>query len=126
MTVLYLDADGCRVNDEVYRVAARYKLDVFVVSSNWLRTPQELRIIPVVVEGGPSAADRWIADRAKGDDVVITADIPLAERVLRRGVRAVHPDGRLFAVDNGGGAQAPRGFLQALEETVVKAQRASK
>jgi uncharacterized protein YaiI (UPF0178 family) len=63
MTILYIDADACPVKDEIYRVAARYGVPAFVVSNSWMRVRQEGAITPVVVDGGPDAADNWIAER---------------------------------------------------------------
>jgi hypothetical protein len=148
MTSLYIDADACPVKDEVYRVADRYGLKVFVVSNSWIRTPQNPRITSVVVDEGPDVADDWIAERAGPADVAITADIPLAQRVLAAGAQAVHPTGRMFTTDNIGAALASRAigehlrsvgeitggpkpfaaadrskFLQALDNAVVKARR---
>ena len=148
MTVLYIDADACPVKEEIYRVAGRYGLAVFVVSNSWIRTPADPRITLVVVDEGPDVADDWIAARAGLGDVVVTADIPLAQRGLEVGAQAVHPTGRPFTADNIGGALASRAigehlrsmgqitggprafapadrsrFLQALDAAVVKAQR---
>jgi uncharacterized protein len=148
MTDLYIDADACPVKDEVYRVADRYGLKVFVVSNSWIRTPASPRIVQVVVDAGPDVADDWIAERAGPADVVITADIPLAQRSLAAGAQVVHPTGRLFTIDNIGAALASRAigehlrsvgeitggpkpfaaadkskFLQALDNAVVKARR---
>src|ERR1700756_2071597 len=148
MTTLYIDADACPVKDEVYRVADRYRLAVFVVSNSWIRTPSNPRITSVVVEEGPDVADDWIAERAGAADVVITADIPLAGRVLAAGAQALHPNGRVFTGDNIGGALASRAigehlrssgeitggpkpfspsdrsrFLQSLDAAVVRAKR---
>jgi uncharacterized protein YaiI (UPF0178 family) len=150
MTRLFVDADACPVKDEVYRVAARYGLETLVVSNSWIRTPREGRVTPVVVEAGPDIADDWIAERAGPGDVVITADIPLAGRVLKGGALALNPNGRPFTADNIGGALASRAvgehlrsfgeitggpapftpsdrsrFLQALDAAVVKARRIS-
>jgi uncharacterized protein YaiI (UPF0178 family) len=149
MTVLYVDADACPVKDEVYRVAGRYGLSVFVVCNSWIRTPADPKITLVVVEAGPDVADDWIAERAVAGDVVITADMPLAERALKAGAQALSPTGRPFTPDNIGGALASRAvgehlrsmgeitrgpkafapadrsrFLQALDAAVVKARRA--
>ncbi len=149
MTSLYIDADACPVKDEVYRVATRYGLEVFVVSNSWIRTPREGKVTSVVVEDGPDVADDWIAERAGRGDVVITADIPLADRALKAGAQALHPTGRVFTADSIGAALASRGigehlrsmgeatrgpkpfepadrsrFLQALDAAVVKARRA--
>jgi len=148
MTALYIDADACPVKDEVYRVADRYQLSVFVVSNSWIRTPQSPRVTSVVVDAGPDVADDWIADRAGPGDVVITADLPLAGRALKAGAQALHPTGKTFTADNIGGALAGREigehlrsmgeitggpkpfqavdrsrFLQALDTAVVKARR---
>ena len=148
MTTLYIDADACPVKDEVYRVAARYGVPVFVVSNSWMRVPQEGAITPVVVDGGPDAADNWIAERARTGDVVVTADIPLAGRALKAGAQAIHPAGRALTSDSIGGALASRmigehlrsigeitrgpkpftaadrsRFLQALDAAVARARR---
>jgi hypothetical protein len=148
MVALYIDADACPVKDEVYRVAVRYGAPVFVVSNSWIRTPPIKLVTSVVVDAGPDVADDWIAERADAASVVITADIPLADRVLKAGGQAIHPTGRAFTADNIGAALASRGvgehlrsmgeitggpkpftpadrskFLQALDTAVVKAQR---
>ena len=108
MTALYIDADACPVKDEVYRVAERYRLPVFVVSNSWIRVPRDARITPIVVDEGLDAADDWIAERAAAGDVVVTADIPLADRALKAGAQALHPTGRPFTPDSIGAALASR------------------
>ena len=148
MTSLYIDADACPVKDEIYRVGLRYRLPVFVVSNSWIRTPREGQVTSVVVEDGPDVADDWIAERATRGDIVITADIPLADRALKAGAQALHPTGRIFTPDSIGSALASREigehlrsmgeitrgpkplgpsdrsrFLQALDTAVVKARR---
>lgn len=148
MTIIYIDADACPVKDEVYKVAGRYQLQVFVVSNSWIRVPKDPLIEQVVVDAGPDIADDWIAEHAIPPDIVITADIPLADRVLKRGAQALHPNGKPFTADNIGGALASRGigehlrsmgeitggpkpfaaadrsrFLQALDQAVVRAKK---
>jgi len=150
MTILYVDADACPVKEEVYRVARRYGLQVFVVSNSWTRTPQERLITAVVVEEGPDVADDWIAERAGKGDVVITSDIPLADRALKAGAQAIRPNGQAFTPENIGSSLVSRAvgehlrsfgeitggprpfapadrsrFLQALDTAVVKARRAA-
>jgi uncharacterized protein YaiI (UPF0178 family) len=148
MTAIYIDADACPVKDEIYRVAARYSLAVFVVCNSWIRIPADPRITLAVVDDGPDVADDWIAERAGPGDIVVTADIPLAERALGRRAQALHPNGRLFTTDNIGGALASRAigehlramgeitggprpfapadrsrFLQSLDAAVTRARR---
>ena len=89
---IYLDADACPVKEEVYRVARRYEIKVYVVANSALRVPPDPLIELVVVKGGFDAADDWIAERVGVADIAVTADIPLADRCLRRGARTV-PEG---------------------------------
>jgi uncharacterized protein YaiI (UPF0178 family) len=146
---LFIDADACPVKDEVYRVGARYGLHVFVVSNSWINTPREKWIEQIVVDAGPDVADDWIAERAVTGDVVITADIPLADRCLKAGAQAIKSNGQFFTPDMIGSALAGRmvgehlrsigvatsgpppfgpkdrsNFLQALDQAVVRANRA--
>ena len=149
MVTLYIDADACPVKDEVYKVAVRYRLPVFVVSNSWIRTPALKLITQVVVDQGPDIADDWIAERADAGAIVITADIPLADRALKAGGQAIHPTGRIFTVDNIGAALSSRAvgehlrsmgeitggpkaftpadrskFLRSLDAAVTRARRA--
>jgi len=114
MVTLYIDADACPVKDEVYRVADRYRLAVFVVCNSWIRTPRHERISQIVVEDGPDVADDWIAERAGAGDIVVTADIPLADRALKAGAQAIHPTGRVFTADSIGSALASRSIGEHL------------
>src|SRR6195256_3306207 len=67
---IYVDADACPVKAEVYRVAERHGLKVFVVSNSPIAVPREPWIERVVVGAGMDAADDWIAERAGQGDVV--------------------------------------------------------
>ncbi|WP_339914343.1 YaiI/YqxD family protein [uncultured Brevundimonas sp.] len=147
-TRLFIDADACPVKDEVYRVAERYGLQVFVVSNGWINTRRAPWIEQVVVDAGPDIADDWIAERAVTGDIVITSDIPLADRCLKAGAQALKPNGQPFTPDSIGSALAGRlvgehmrsmglptsgpppfgpkdrsAFLQALDTAVVRARR---
>ena len=114
---IFIDADACPVKDEVYRVAQRYGLQVHVVANAFIQVPAHPRIARVVVEAGPDIADDWIAERVTPGDVVITNDIPLAERVLQAGGAPLSPTGRAFTVDSIGGAMAQRAILEQLRST---------
>ena len=83
MTSIYIDADACPVKSEIYRVAERYGLKVYVVSNSYLGVPRDPRVELVVVSDSFDAADNWIAERATAGDIVVTADIPLADRSRR-------------------------------------------
>ncbi len=113
---IYVDADACPVKEEVYRVARRYGIKVYVVANAPLRVPPEDLIELVVVKGGFDAADDWIAERVETGDIVITTDIPLADRCLRRGSRVLSPKGNEFTEDAIGDAVATRALLEMLRQ----------
>jgi uncharacterized protein YaiI (UPF0178 family) len=105
---IYLDADACPVKEQVYRVAARYGVPVAVVANAPLRLPPQAGLESVVVPGGPDAADDWIAGRARPGDLVLTADVPLAARVVEAGVRCLDFRGGEFTPARVGDALAAR------------------
>ncbi len=118
MTDIYVDADACPVRDEVYRVAARLGLKVFVVSngSRPILPSRDPKVSMITVGAGSDEADDWIAARVAGGDVCVTADIPLAARCLGRGAQAVSPTGKIWTANNIGTALAGREVSQHLRE----------
>ncbi len=121
MTVLYVDGDACPVREEVFRVATRLGLAVFVVAngSRPIRPPDNPLVTMVTVSEGADVADDWIAARMTEVDVCVTSDIPLAARCLERGGRALSPKGHAWTPDNIGQALAGRAIGQYLRETGV-------
>ncbi|HLA19969.1 MAG TPA: YaiI/YqxD family protein [Pseudolabrys sp.] len=110
----FVDADACPVKNEVYRVAERYGLKVYVVANSFMNVPRSDLIERVVVGGGPDVADDWIAERAGESDIVITADIPLAGRCVRNQATVIGPTGKPFTEDSIGMALATRNLLTDL------------
>jgi len=115
--MLYIDADGCPVKDEAYRVADRYGLEVKVVANAWLRLPDSPRIERVIVEDGLDRADDWIAGAIAEGDVLVTADLPLAGRAIKKGAVVVTPDGRRLTEATIGERLATRNLMTELRET---------
>lgn len=113
---VFVDADACPVKDEVYRVALRYGLNVTLVSNSWIRTPREDWLELVIVDPELDAADAWIIEQVVKDDIVITADIPLASECLKKGARVLGPRGRPFTEDSIGSALATRELLSQLRD----------
>jgi uncharacterized protein YaiI (UPF0178 family) len=111
---IYVDADACPVKAEIYRVAERYGLEVFVVANSYINVPRDPRIERVVVSDGFDAADNWIAERVGPDDVVVTADIPLADRSLKAGASVIGNTGIPFTTASIGMAMAHRELLSNL------------
>lgn len=114
--ILYVDADGCPVKQEVYRVATRHNLKVILAANSWMRVPNSDDVELVVVDDQFDAADDWIVEQAVEQDVVVTADIPLAARCLKKGARVLSPRGRVFTEDSIGEALANRDLLSHLRE----------
>ena len=145
---ILVDADACPVKEEIYKVAWRRGMPVTVVSNAPIRVPQHELIERVVVSDKFDAADDWIADQADAKTVVITGDILLADRCLKRGATVIGHNGKPFTSASIGGAIATRAimadlrsgagatggpapfaradrsrFLQALDEALVRLAR---
>jgi uncharacterized protein YaiI (UPF0178 family) len=113
---IFIDADGCPVKEEVYRVAQRYGLHVTVVANSRIRIPFGDRVKLVVVEGQFDAADDWIVEHVTADDIVVTGDIPLAARCLDREALVLGHRGDALTRDSIGEALANRALLAHIRE----------
>ena len=113
---IYVDADACPVKSEVYRVADRHGLPVFIVANSFMQVPRDPGVKLVVVSAGMDAADDWIAERAGAHDIVVTADVPLASRCIKAGASVVAPNGRPFTENSIGMALATRNLLQGIRD----------
>lgn len=114
MTKIYIDADACPVKDEVYRVAERYQLEVIVVANQYINIPMNSLFKMEVVTGSFDAADDWIVEQVENGDIVITADILLADRCVKKSARVLGHKGDEFTEDNVGSAVANRELMQNL------------
>jgi uncharacterized protein YaiI (UPF0178 family) len=148
---ILVDADACPVKDEVYKVAWRREVPVSVVSNSYMRVPAHPLIERVVVSDAFDAADDWIESQADAKAVVITGDILLADRCLKKGATVLGHNGKPFTQASIGGAIATRAimadlrvaadgigggpppfakadrsrFLQALDEALARLERSS-
>ena len=114
MLHIFVDADACPVKEEVYRVAGRYDLKVTLVAASPMRFPESSRITLVAVGEGLDAADDYVVDHVEPDDIVITADVHLAARALKKGAFVLGHKGKPFTDDNIGPALATRDLLSDL------------
>lgn len=115
---ILVDADACPVKAEVVKVAERLGILVILVSNGGMRPSRDPMIRNVVVSKEKAdAADDWIVENAKPNDVVITADIPLAARAVELGAHVLGPTGRPFTPETIGMAVAMRDLKQHLRET---------
>ena len=116
MTAIYIDADACPVKEEAVRVADRHKLTIYFVSNSYMRLPVGFDVRREVVNDSFDAADDWIAERAKTGDIVVTSDIPLADRCLKAGAAVIGPTGKPFTADGIGMALAMRELSRDLRD----------
>lgn len=114
MTTLYIDADACPVKPEAERVATRLRVPMVLVCNGGLRPPANPLVTLKIVAEGPDEADKWIADRCGPGDVVVTGDLPLADRCLKAGARVVTHDGEVLSLANIGPRLATRDLMADL------------
>ena len=116
MVEIYVDADACPVKQEIYRVATRHRLKVILVANSRMQVPDTASVELVLVDNQLDAADNWIAEHVKENDIVISGDIPLASRCLKKGTLVLSPRGKVFTEDSIGAALANRELLSHLRE----------
>ncbi len=114
MLHIVIDADSCPVKPEVYRVAERYHVPVTLVANAWMRTPKEEWIKLVVVGTDFDAADDRIVAIVQASDIVVTTDILLANRCLKKDAHAISPTGKRFTESNIGMAVATRELMNEM------------
>ncbi len=117
VTQIYIDADACPVKDEAMKVAERHGLVIHFVSNAYMRLPEHPLVRRVIVTDGPDVADDWIAERIGPGDIVVTQDIPLAARCLKKSAKAIGNTGKPFTDASIGMALAMRDLSQHLRET---------
>jgi uncharacterized protein YaiI (UPF0178 family) len=114
---IFVDADACPVKAEATRVAERLGLVITLVSNGGVRPSRDPMVRVVVVSAGADAADDWIVDNARANDIVLTADIPLASRAIDKGCHVLGFTGKPFTPASIGMALAMRDLKQHLRET---------
>jgi uncharacterized protein YaiI (UPF0178 family) len=112
--MIFVDADGCPVKDEIYKVAERFQVPVILVANKYMSIPLNPLFKMEVVSSGFDAADDWIVEQTTNKDLVITSDILLADRCLKKGSRVLGPKGVEFTEDNIGTSVANRELMQNL------------
>ena len=116
---ILIDADACPrdVKDLVFRASVRLKVEVVLVADRPVVIPKSPLVSMVVVPREMDSADRYIVKEARKEDLVITADLPLAAAVVEKGATALNPRGELYTVENVGEKLAMRDFLMSLRES---------
>ncbi|HYE85360.1 MAG TPA: YaiI/YqxD family protein [Vicinamibacterales bacterium] len=119
---IWVDADACPavIKEILFRAAERCRVQVTLVSNQWLRTSGSRYVRSIQVPGGPDVADDEIAARAQPGDLVVTQDIPLAARVIERGAVALNPRGERYTADTIAERLSLRNFMDELRGAGVQ------
>ena len=115
---IWIDADACPkdVKEIIYKTSFRLKLKVTLVANSYLSVPNSPLIRSIQVDQGADVADSYIVENLESNDIVITADIPLASLVIEKGALALNPRGELYTEDNIGERLAVRDFMKELRD----------
>jgi uncharacterized protein YaiI (UPF0178 family) len=113
---LWIDADACPqvIKEIVFRASERLNLPVLLVANKSLAKHHSRLVESVIVADGFDAADDYIAEQAAPEDLVVTADIPLAARIVAKGSMALDPRGDLYTEENVGERLAMRDLMMEL------------
>jgi len=115
---IWIDADACpRVIKEIaFRASERLEIPVCLVANTSLANHHSRLIDSVVVSEGFDVADDYIAEHAGPEDVVITADIPLAARIVAKGAVGIDPRGEFYTEENVGERLSMRDLMMELRD----------
>ena len=100
--IIWIDADACprAIKDIIIKAALRLQVKTVLVANQTITVPAHTLIRSIRVDKGPDVADQYIVDRCDHDDIVITADIPLADKVVSKGALALNPRGELYTEES--------------------------
>jgi len=119
---LWIDADACPrdAKELVYRAAIRLGVRTVFVANSPLSLPRSEHLSTVQVGRGADVADAYIEDTATRGDVAVTADVPLAAKLVKKGVEVIDPRGEPFTPDNVDDRLAMRDLMQGLRDSGVQ------
>jgi hypothetical protein len=115
---VWIDADSCpkAAKDQVVKFALKRRFEVLLVAGQAQVKPAYSCVRLIVVPSGPDAADDYLVEHALPGELVICSDVPLADRLVKKGVAALDPRGREFDERNMGDKLAVRNLFTELRE----------
>lgn len=118
---IWIDADACpkMIKDIIFKASIRLQIPLSLVANSYMAIPRESFISFVQVEKGADVADFYIVKNIKENDLVITADIPLAAQVVAKKAVAINPRGEIYTEENVGEKLSVRDFAQGLRNCGV-------
>ena len=119
---IWVDADACPnvVKEILFRAADRAKVHVTLVANQYIRTPPSPFLRSIQVEQGFDVADNYIVQECEVGDLVITADIPLADELITKGAHALNPRGALYTKDTIKQRLQMRDFMETMRSSGIQ------
>jgi uncharacterized protein YaiI (UPF0178 family) len=119
---IYIDADACprAIKEILFRASARANVPLILVANQWMAVPSSPLITIIQVAQGSDMADAKIVELCEANDLVVTADIPLAADVVKKGGFALNPRGELYDTNNIGGVLGMRDFMDSLRGSGIE------
>ncbi|UTV29018.1 YaiI/YqxD family protein [Photobacterium atrarenae] len=119
---IWVDADACPnvIKEILFRAANRVAIPVTLVANHFVRVPLSPHIKSIQVESGFDVADNYIVQQAEAGDLVITADIPLADELITKGAHALNPRGELYTKDTIKQRLQMRDFMETMRSSGVQ------
>jgi uncharacterized protein len=120
--IIYVDADACPtvIKDIIVRASLRLTVTTIFIANQAVKLPQSEYISMLIVEKGPDIADDKIAELASKDDLVISEDIPLADRVIEKDALVITTRGELYTKENIKQRLATRDLLNNLRDAGIE------
>jgi uncharacterized protein YaiI (UPF0178 family) len=117
-TKIWIDADACPkiIKETVYAVSNRLQLEVILVANSQMFIPISPLIKLIIVKQGADVADSYIVDHLSPNDIVITADIPLAAFVVEKSAIAINIRGELYTEENIRERLSMRDFMKEMRD----------
>lgn len=118
---VWVDADACPrdVKELLYRAAQRGRLRLTLVTNQYMTVPESPAIAKLHVRPGPDEADKRIAAEVAAREIVITADIPLADEIVQKGAFGLSPHGDIYDAETIGGIRAGRDLMAGLRDAGI-------
>ena len=117
--ILFIDGDAFPnlLKPIILRAIERLKIETYVVANKKINIGKSLHVSYIIVDQGADEADKKIVDMAKEGDLIITADIPLADKIISKNAHAIDHRGELYSVDNIKQYLAMRDLMEQIRES---------
>ena len=116
---IWIDADACPkvIKEHIFKIAGTKDIKVTLVANSHMWIPDSPLFNLIQVDQGADVADYYIVEHINADDLAITADIPLADLIVKKGATAINPRGEIYTEENISERLSMRDFMQELRDS---------